>query len=1578
MVVVNLSGVDITKDVFQSLITGARKLKVLTLCYNTSIHGTPTFPWNSRLEKLTISKFFSLKEIDCSIGKLLELTDLSFECCVELEKLPEQIGELRKLQHLSLRSCDSLRELPAAVLKLTSLMKLDVVGTRITRLPDSIDRLSSLLSINVSFTSIEKLPSAMSKLLCLQTLHLNNCDQIQELPELPRSLTTLQWTSTSLVTVPNLSYLTNLVELALSDDTESVAKSDIIRTCDMQWIESLSRLRKLQFCFSNVCVSTIELGSLSLLEELTLHGVDVPAFKQLPSELIVLELYDTREKQIRHPPLEKETAIVSSSSRESEQSKVLRQMKIKFIEDHKSSEGWVHLRDEPGCNDLQAPELIDHWRGDFHFPSSINTLRKLVLWGCPGVRDIQFVPTPLSIFSVGGCTSLKRLGGLSNLKYLSELTLNRCWSLEVVEGIDELKFLHRLKIDRCESVEMILDPLSSKIPDECSIEITRSGKLPDTGRTSNTWESYREKILNGTETETTDSEPDSEIEIRDPSLHHDSSYVTTEGFWIPQQGSSLFTLEKSETGGDAPLHLSSMVTIPDWSSRFGRSDSETETELPTKKKRKTETEERSMEKMNDEARQQVADMENSENKYAIAAVQNVVGLDDGVKQITDLLEMEVNDETCIIGIYGIDGIGKTTLAKAVYDRISSCFESCSFLAEVEETAQNPSGIQFLQTKLIRDILGRSDEDPSFDERIEDFLHIFREMKVLIVIDDVEKQSYLHAIVGDLCWFGLGSRIIVTSQNEEILKEYDPEKAHTYMVGKLDDDKAFELFCQHAFGKKSPIPGYDGHANCIVNATEKLPLAIEVIGSSLRGKPIGEWKKMEESIKRFISSSQKTTVCFAKILDICYEGLDPKQKHIFLDIACFISGVDVQIASYMWPCSHLPSSDCILMPLAKIGENNELQMHRLLRCVGRRILNQKGSGDPTQRKFYMPDMVPKSVSRDKGMENVEALCIDLDDHGSCKFTAGDFESSPDKTFLKLDNAKDLGDFTGAFPSVKWLCWQRCPLDFNAENIVLRELVVLDLSWSKVTEDWRGWSEIKMEKLKVLNLTQCSDLLSTPDFSGCTDLEILILERCSRLEKLDPSISHLKCLVSLNLKFCSYLDRLPVELACMTALKELSIDETSIRQIPSSIGNLKQLEILSGFKCPLTYLPSSISYLSVLSKISLDGAKINELPISLGELSNLRLLSLRGCLGVEELPDSIGKMGSLEELDISATSISNLPNSMRNLRSLRVLRMDSTFIRAFPEEIGNLTKLEELHASRCWSLKGAIPSDIGGLRHLRSLTLGHSSISSLPPEISTISSLHALDLLHCNEIEELPKLPPSLICLHVSSNRMKAIPLLEDLKELEELFLSDGEPEAHQPPSKQPMPESNMNGMIDKQSFSIFFPKLRKLALSLSQVIKLKFELTDMSSIKRLKTLTLPGSSGQEVSELPKTLSVFKLFRSAIEEIEGLEGLEALKRLDISNCKMKNLNGLGQLASLRSLILSDCDYLNLPDLSNLKSLKVLEIRRCKMIRQIEGLEKLTSLEKLYISECPAENAVQVQKALKLQKALRREIELVDSET
>lgn len=77
----------------------------------------------------------------------------------------------------------------------------------------------------------------------------------------------------------------------------------------------------------------------------------------------------------------------------------------------------------------------------------------------------------------------------------------------------------------------------------------------------------------------------------------------------------------------------------------------------------------------------------------------------------ELLELEANDVR-IVGIHGKDGIGKTTLAKIIYDKISHLFDACSFLTEIKETMQQPGGVQYLQTKLIFDIWKREYEGPS--------------------------------------------------------------------------------------------------------------------------------------------------------------------------------------------------------------------------------------------------------------------------------------------------------------------------------------------------------------------------------------------------------------------------------------------------------------------------------------------------------------------------------------------------------------------------------------------------------------------------------------------------------------------------------------------------------------------------------------------------------------------------------------------------------------------------------------------------------------------------------------------------
>ncbi|KAF7850292.1 hypothetical protein BT93_L5647 [Corymbia citriodora subsp. variegata] len=728
---------------------------------------------------------------------------------------------------------------------------------------------------------------------------------------------------------------------------------------------------------------------------------------------------------------------------------------------------------------------------------------------------------------------------------------------------------------------------------------------------------------------------------------------------------------------------------------------------------------------------------------SVATIEHIIGIDDRVKEVIKLLEIE--DEKVgvrIVGIYGTNGIGKTTIAKALYDRLSSYFDRCSFLAEIGETAQNV-GIQFVQTKLISDILERDCNVASIQGGIKFFLDVFRSMKVLIVLDDVEEQSHLNDLVGDdLDWFGSGSRIIVTSENGEIFQRYDSQGlAHTYEVTQMDNDQALELFRKHALGTNDFIPGFPEIGSHIIKATGQVPFAIEVMGSLLRGKTIEDWWKMQDLMKQRKQNSQEILKDCTEILKICYEALDEKQKQIFWDIAWFANGVNGQIASYMWP--DRDPSCCVLMPLAKIGGDNMLWMHKLLKHLSGTIDKDEYPGRRGRLYMHVSDLAV--INRKEGMEEVEVLCFDF--KNDCLLKETDFEGMPNVRFLQLDHVRISGNFTNVFTKLRWVRWQGCPRDFEATEFNLTEAAILDISWSKVTEDWGGWRKIKMGQLKVLNLTGCTDLLISPTFSSFPNLEILILERCSRLVHLDPSVGGLKKLLCLNLKSCTELNMLPAELVGLEALKELLIDDSSVQEIPLE-GGLKKLETLCASNC-LSFLPHSFEHLTSLSILSVDNSKITKLPDGVGELVKLRRLSLRNCRYIQELPESIGQLGrSLEQLDVSGTGVSKLPESFGNLLSLRVLKMDHCFMRAFPSFIGRLHSLEEIHASSCRSLKGEIPIDIGKLIHLRILRLQYSGICSLPSEIKHLSKLETLDLLHCDMLQELPELPSGLVIVRLS--------------------------------------------------------------------------------------------------------------------------------------------------------------------------------------------------------------------------------------
>lgn len=72
-----------------------------------------------------------------------------------------------------------------------------------------------------------------------------------------------------------------------------------------------------------------------------------------------------------------------------------------------------------------------------------------------------------------------------------------------------------------------------------------------------------------------------------------------------------------------------------------------------------------------------------------------------------------------------------------------------------------------------------------------------------------------------------------------------------------------------------------------------------------------------------------------------------------------------------------------------------------------------------------------------------------------FTSEQISRLPNLRFLELDGGNLAGDFKHLLSKLKWLSWHHCPSDLHANNLCLRNLVVLKLSESDITEDWVGW-------------------------------------------------------------------------------------------------------------------------------------------------------------------------------------------------------------------------------------------------------------------------------------------------------------------------------------------------------------------------------------------------------------------------------------------------------------------------------------------------------------------------------------------
>ena len=318
---------------------------------------------------------------------------------------------------------------------------------------------------------------------------------------------------------------------------------------------------------------------------------------------------------------------------------------------------------------------------------------------------------------------------------------------------------------------------------------------------------------------------------------------------------------------------------------------------------------------------------------------DLVGIDSRVEEMMSLLAIQSNDVR-IIGVWGMGGIGKTTLARFVYQKIFNYFDGGSFITNIREESEK-HGLLSLQQKLICEILmERSMNIRDVDDGVLMIRKMLSHKRILLVLDDVDQLDQLEKLIGKLNWCCPGSTVIITTRDRHLLIQLNVFEI--YEVKELNNDDALHLFRLKAFKRDHPAKDYLKLSKQFVNYAKGLPLAIEVLGSFLIGRGEEEWESELERLKEFPKKE------IINIFQRSFDGLHETDKEIFLHIACFFNmkkkDYVEEILDYLGLQPKIGLRVLIERSLLK-DFNNSFQMHGLLQKMGQGIVRKDCPQDP---------------------------------------------------------------------------------------------------------------------------------------------------------------------------------------------------------------------------------------------------------------------------------------------------------------------------------------------------------------------------------------------------------------------------------------------------------------------------------------------------------------------------------------------------------------------------------------------------------------------------------------------------------
>ncbi|CAM0956828.1 unnamed protein product [Alopecurus aequalis] len=737
---------------------------------------------------------------------------------------------------------------------------------------------------------------------------------------------------------------------------------------------------------------------------------------------------------------------------------------------------------------------------------------------------------------------------------------------------------------------------------------------------------------------------------------------------------------------------------------------------------------------------------------------DIVGtrMDDDARLLVHRLTQTQGQGACeVVAIIGPDGIGKTTLAKAVYE---SARVRCSF--------QTRSWIRicrgYTETGLLSQVIDAIGGDATGGKSIADLKAMLTGLvankRFLLVVDDVFYGGVWEDVLRNpLESGGRGSKVLVTTRHHSIAREMGA--SHVHQVNRLNADDGWLLLRVAACVADDEIDAgqLKGVGESLIDKCRGIPLAIEAIAGVLRTREASavEWEVVRSSLAWSVKVLPDDDM---KPLYLCYDDLPCHLQQCFLYCSLFPPGipVDRRVLVQQWIAERFVK--------ARRGATiEEVADEYYDELVGRNLLRTTEEGTERCTMHEMLHALAQLLSQGEGFTgDAQQLLHD-----------GDDSIAPRRVSLPGRNMSAIPDRILKSDGIRILLLPRNPLATAGD--------IFD----------------RMHHLRVLDLSETAIKLVPETLGNMVHLRFLDLSR-TRIQAVPASIGNLWSLKFLLLRDCKSLHALPKSIELLRGLRDLDLAGTVINAGAFRVGQLTSLTSLRCFAVASTEARATqdrrewpLAELKHLNQLRTLHVQKLEKAAGLAEAAlagktSLRELALScsGTVNLLQTPTVIGKIEAvfqelnppecLESLKIANYFGAKFPTWLSAILLPNLRRLDIIGCNLPLPPLGQLPELRSLYIANSSALRFIDAEVMGACNHhqvpfpkLQNLHLQglHKLQRWMEIEAGALPSLQAMQLESCPELRCLPSGLRSLMELHIVD--MASLGAVENIAALREL-------------------------------------------------------------------------------------------------------------------------------------------------------------------------------------------------------------------